>query len=71
MNGSSAVLLAIVVTVLVGVLAGVITAILVWIKDSKLSVSERAADAILRGAAACAATILLMLAVFAAAGVLR
>jgi hypothetical protein len=69
--GASGVLLWIVVSVLAGMVIGLVTGILVWIKDSSLPVIERAAGAILRGGAACAATILLMLAVFAAAGVLR
>jgi len=50
---------------------GLVTGILVWIKDSSLPASERAAGAILRAGAACAATILLALAIFAAGGVLR
>ena len=71
MSGASGALLAIVVSVLVGTVIGLATGILVWIKDSSLPVSERAAGAILRGGAACGATILLALAIFAAAGVLR
>jgi hypothetical protein len=71
MNGVAGVLLTIGLAVLTGVVIGLVTGILVWIKDSRLQVSERVADAVLRGGAACAATILLMLAVFAAAGVLH
>jgi len=71
MNSASGVLLAIVVSVLVGMIIGLVTGILVWIKDSSLPASERAAGAILRAGAACAATILLALAIFAAGGVLR
>jgi hypothetical protein len=71
MNGSAGVLLTILVTVLAGMLVGLITAILVWIKGARLQVSERVADAILRAGAACGAAILLMLAVFVAAGVLH
>jgi len=47
------------------------TGILGWIKDSSLPATERTAGAILRGGAACAATILLVLAVFTTAGALR
>jgi hypothetical protein len=71
MSSVSSVLMAIVVSVLVGVVVGLVAGILVWIKDSGLPVSERVADAILRGGAACAATILLALAILAAVGVLR
>ena len=71
MSGASGVLLAIVVSVLAGMVIGLVTGILVWIKDSSFPMSARAAGAILRGGAACGATILLALAVFAAAGMLR
>jgi len=71
MNGASGVLFAIVISILVAVVSGLVTGILVWIKDSSLSVTERAAGAILRGGAAGAATVLLVLAVFSAAGALR
>lgn len=71
MSGASGATLAIVISILAGMVIGLVTGILVWIKDSSLPVSERAAGAILRGGAGCAATILLMLAIFAAVGVLR
>jgi hypothetical protein len=71
MNDSSGVLLAIVLSVLVGLVAGLTAGILGWIKDSSLPVTERSSGAILRGGAACAATILLVLAVLTAIGALR
>ena len=71
MNQMSGALLAIMVAVLAGGIVGLVTGILVWIQGSKLPPNERVADAILRGGGACAATILLVLAVFAAAGVLH
>jgi hypothetical protein len=71
MNGSSVVLFAIAIAVVVGMLVGLVTGILVWIQRPSLSVSERTASAILRGGAACAATILLVLTIFTAAGALK
>jgi len=71
MSGTSGAPLAIVVSVLGGMVTGLITGILAWIKEPGLPVSERAAGAILRGGAACGATILLVLALFAGAGALR
>jgi uncharacterized membrane protein len=71
MNGSSVVLFAIVIATLVGTIIGLITGILTWIQKSSLPVTERTASAILRGGAAFAAAILLVLAVFTAAGTLR
>lgn len=71
MSGTSGAPLAIIVSIQAGMVIGLVTGILVWIKDSSLPASERAAGAILRGGAGCAAAVLLMLAIFAAVGVLR
>lgn len=71
MNDSSVVLFTIAIAVLIGMLVGLVTGILAWIQKPSLSISERTASAILRGGAACAATILLVLAIFTAAGALR
>jgi len=62
----------IVVAVLIGIVVGLVTGILVWIQeDSNVRLSRRVASALLRAGPACAATILLVIAIFVAAGVPR
>lgn len=71
MSSPEGVLLAAIVAVLIGMVVGLVTGILVWVRNPTLSVSERAAEAILRAGAAGGATILVILAIFAAIGMLR
>jgi hypothetical protein len=71
MSSTEGVLLAVIVAALIGTVAGLVVGILVWVRNSTLKVSERAAEAILRAGAAGGATILLVVAIFAAIGMLR
>ncbi len=71
MSDASSVVLSVFVAILAGLAVSLITGILAWIRDSKVPTRERVASAILQGGAAWAATILLVVAVFAAIGVLR
>ena len=71
MSGASGAVLAIVVAVLAGMVVSLVTGILAWIRDSKPPTRKRAANAILQGGAAWASTILPILAMFTAMGVLR
>lgn len=71
MDQVSGVLLAIVVTLLTASIIGLVTGILAWIRSPGLPCHERTAESILRGGAAFAAAALLVLALFAAAGVLH
>jgi ABC-type amino acid transport system permease subunit len=71
MSGESTVWLAIVVAVLGGLVIGLIAGVLTWIGKPGLAQTERITTAILRGGSACGGTIIIVLAVFAAAGLLR